>query len=432
MADVDDFDSLSNAELRAKMLAQGLPNIPVTDSSRKVLVKRLRASIGGQASPAASPKKTNRRETLAPATTAPSAPAASSTPVDKLDGNKVAPATKARRTITAAEAKEPVRRLPEEAVRRRPEEAVRRRPEEGQRIWPEEPIAGRKPTTAAAAQPVQTRRTSTSSGSERKVVESLRKPETIVEEPASSKRADREEKYLKVNSLIVLESDEEEDEQLVQAADLVEQEHAARQKTTKLASGGTTSYEYKSKVVEPPRRQVYEATAAPVLPPSVPSARAQATSSTRPYDYASNPAPGRYSSFVRTAAQGYVTAEAPPVASYSSNYNRTYANELSDDNDSKEDQYESTFARNLARLRAERIGDRISPYSRRTMASGNAGSGSLGYEPRARRSLRPNDNSVSEAFNRWCNSLEQKYHIKSKLFIVLVVLLLIGVYCIFY
>lgn len=424
MADVDDFDSLSNAELRAKMLAQGLPNIPVTDSSRKVLVKRLRASIGGQASPAASPKKTNRRETLAPAPGAPSAPAAASTPVDKLDGNKVAPATKARRTITAAEAKEPVRRLPEEAIRRRPDEA--------DRLRPEEPVAARKPTTAPAAQPVQTRRTSTSSGSERKEVEPLRKPETIVEQPASSKRADREEKYLKVNSLIVLESDEEEDEQLVQAADLVEQEHAARQKTTKLASSGTTTYEYKSKVVEPPRRQVYEATAAPVLPPSVPSARAQTTSSTRSYDYASNPAPGRYSSFVRTAAQGYVTAEAPPVASYSSSYKRTYANELSDDTDSKEDQYESTFARNLARLRAERIGDRISPYSRRTLASGNAGSGSLGYEPRARRSLRPNDNSVSEAFNRWLNSLEQKYHIKSKLFIVLVVLLLIGVYYIFY
>ncbi|EDW91661.1 otefin [Drosophila yakuba] len=416
MADVDDFDSLSNAELRAKMLAQGLPNIPVTDSSRKVLVKRLRASIGGQASPAASPKKSNRRETLAPAATGPSAPAAASTPVDKLDG-KVAPATKARRTITAAEVKEPARQRLEDVERRRPVE---------------EPVAARKPTTAAP-QPIQTRRTSTtSSAPERKVVEPLRKPQTIVEEPASSKRVDREEKYLKINSLIVLESDEEEDEQLVQAADLVEQEHAARQKPTKLASSGTTTYEFKSKLVEPPRRQVYEATAAPVLPPSVPSARAQATSSSRSYDYASNPAPGRYSSFVRTASQGYVTAEAPPVASYSSSYKRTYANELSDDNEAEEDQYESTFARNLARLRAERIGDRSSPYSRRTLASGNVGSGSLGYEPLARRSLRPDDNSVSVAFNRWWNSLEQKYHIKSKVFILLVVLVLIGVYWIFY
>ncbi|XP_016958835.1 otefin [Drosophila biarmipes] len=420
MADVDDFDSLSNAELRAKMLAQGLPNIPVTDSSRKVLVKRLRASIGGgQASPAGSPKKSNRRETLAPVA---SAPAAASTPVDKLDGNKVAPATKARRTIAATEAKEAERRRPEESVA-----ADRRRNEE--------PLAARKPIPAASA-PIQTRRTSTSStGSQNNPVEPLKRQPTIAEEPAaSSKRADREENYLKVNSLIVLESDDEEDEQLAQAANLVEKQHAAREKaSSKLASSGTTTYEYRSKPVEPPRQKVYEATAAPVLPPSVPSVRPVATSSTRSYDYQpSNPAPGRYSSFVRTAAQGYVTAEAPPLTSYSSSYQRTYANELSDDNGEEESKYESTFAQNLARLRAERIGDRSSPYSRRTLASGSAAIGSLGYEPRPRRSLRPDESSVSAAFGRWWNSLEQKYHIKSKLFILLAVVLLIGIYSMFY
>jgi len=436
MADVDDFDSLSNAELRAKMLAQGLPNIPVTDSSRKVLVKRLRASIGGQSSPAGSPKKSSRRETLAPVA---SAPAAASTPVDKLDGNKVAPATKARRTIAATEAKEAERRRPEEPVvadRRRNEEPV-----VADRRRNEEPVAARKPLPAAAPQ-IQTRRASTTStGSQSKPVEPVKlvkKPQTIAEEPAPSKRTDREDNYLKVNSLIVLESDEEEDEQLAQAANLVEQQHAAREKaSSKLASSGTTTYEYKSKLVEHPRQQVYEASAAPVLPPSVPSARPLATSSTRSYDYQpSNPLPGRYSSFVRTAAQGYVTAEAPPLPSYSSpSYQRTYANELSDENEAEESRYESTFAQNLARLRAERLGDRSSPYSRRTLASGSASSassGSLGYEPRPRRSLRPDENSVSVAFGRWCNSLEQKYHIKSKLFIVLVVVLLIGIYSIFY
>ncbi|XP_052839672.1 LOW QUALITY PROTEIN: otefin [Drosophila gunungcola] len=429
MADVDDFDSLSNAELRTKMLAQGLPNIPVTDSSRKVLVKRLRASIGGQSSPAASPKKGGRRETLAPGP-APvaSAPAAASTPVDKLDGNKVAPATKARRTITAAIAATEVK------------ETERRRPEE--------PVVARKPTAVAAATaaapPIQTRRTSTSStGFERKVVEPVKKPKPIAEEPVASKRADREENYLKVNSLIVLESDEEEDEQLAQAADLLEQQHAAREKaTSKLASSGTTTYEYKSKVssvVEPPRRSIYEPTAAPVLlAPSGPTARSQTqtqatSSSARSYDYLNNPTGGRYSSYVRTATQGYVTAEAPPAPTYtSSNYRSTYANELSDEYEAEEDQYESTFAQNLARLRSERIGDRNSPYSRRTLASGSTGSGSLGYEPRARRSLRPDDNSVSVAFGRWWNSLEQKYHIKSKLFILFVVVLLIGVYSIFF
>lgn len=412
MADLDDFDTLSNAELRAKMIAQGLPNIPVTDSSRKVLVKRLRASIGGQASPAAaSPKKSNRRETLAPS----AAPAAASTPVDKQDGNKVALATKARRTIAAAEAKE--------AERRRPEEPV-----------------ARKPTTTTAPAPaagIQLRRTSTSSTvSEKKEAERpAKKPEPIAEEPAALKRTNLHENTLEVNSLIVLESDEEEDEQLVQAADLVEQQYAAREKVLKATSKGvTTTYDYSRKatsgVTDPPRRQVYEApTVDPprrqAYEPAAASTISAARTQTSSYDYLSN-RPGRYSSYVRSPAQSYVTAEAPVLPSTSS-YPRTYANELSDDNEADDAQYESTFTRNLARLRAERIGDRSSPFSRRTVATG-----SVGYEPRARRSLRPDDNSVSVAFSRWLDSLEQKYHFKSKLFIVLVVLLLIGVYSIFF
>ncbi|KAH8254861.1 hypothetical protein KR032_012495 [Drosophila birchii] len=424
MADVDDLDTLSNAELRAKMLAQGLPNIPVTDSSRKVLVKRLRASIGGQASPAAaaSPKKSNRRETLAPS----AAPAAASTPVDKLDGNKVAPATKARRTIAAAEAKETERRRPEEPV-------------------------ARKPTSTTSAAPViQTRRTSTSSSAapEKKEAErpAPKKPEPIAEEPAASKRTNYHENTLEVNSLIILESDEEEDEQLAEAADLVERQYAAREKLSKPTSSSVSStYDYSRKpsstLVDPPRRPAYEVPAvdpprrpvydAPAVDPprrqayessAAASSNSAARAQTSSYDYLSN-RPGRYSSYVRSPAQSYVTAEAPPTSSYQ----RTYANELSDDNEAEDAQYESNFTRNLARLRAERIGDRSSPYSRRTVATG-----SVGYEPLPRRSLRPDDNSVSVAFGRWVNSLEQKYRIKSKLFIAFVVLLVIGVYCIFF
>ncbi|KAH8237269.1 hypothetical protein KR038_008963 [Drosophila bunnanda] len=430
MADVDDLDALSNAELRAKMLAQGLPNIPVTDTSRKVLVKRLRASIGGQALPAAaaSPKKSNRRETLAPS----AAPAAASTPVDKLDGNKVAPATKARRTIAAAEAKE--------AERRRPEEPVARKPT----------------STTSAATAAQTLRTSTSSAtvSERKEV---KKSEPIAEEPAAPKRTNYHENTLEVNSLIVLESDEEEDEQLALAAELVEQQHAGREKLSKPTSSVSATYDYSRKpsstlvdpprrpayevpAVDPPRRPVYDAPAvdpprrpvydAPAVDPprrqayeaSAAPSNSAAKTQTSSYDYLSSRS-GRYSSYVRSPAQSYVTAEAPSTSSYP----RTYANELSDDNEAEDAQYESEFTRNLARLRAERIGDRSSPYSRRTVATGSAN-----YEPLPRRSLRPDDTSVSVAFGRWVNSLEEKYRIKSKLFILFVVLLLIGVYRIFF
>ncbi|XP_001361297.2 otefin [Drosophila pseudoobscura] len=415
MADVDDFDTISDAELRAKMIAQGLPNIPVTSSSRKVLVKRLRASIGGQASPAvtASPKKTNKRETLAPV----AAPASASTPVDKPDGTKPGPgSTKSRRTIasTANDAKA--------ADRRRPDEQV-----------------VKKPVVAA---PTQTRRISTSSEKREVVSERpVKKPESIIEEAAVPKRTDYHENTLEVNSTIVLESDEEEDEQLARAADLVELQYKAKEKPkprSKLTTTTTNTFEYSgktafsmaplvstSKAADPPRRQAYESGA-----PTSTAFRTQTSSSS--YDYLNNPT-GRYSSYVRSPAQSYVTAEAPaPSLAYTSSYRRSpprqpFANELSDENDAEDSQYESTFARNLARLRSEKIGDRNSQY-RRTIASSN----SMGYEPQARRSLRPDETSVSVAFRGWLNSLNEAYNLKSNMFILFVVILLIGVYFLFH
>lgn len=59
----DELDNLSNNELRSKCVQYGLPNIPITDTSRKLLIKRLRTAIeGGRAdSPA---KGKSRRETI--------------------------------------------------------------------------------------------------------------------------------------------------------------------------------------------------------------------------------------------------------------------------------------------------------------------------------------------------------------------------------
>lgn len=43
MPDLSYLDTLSNKELHQKWLERGLPNIPVTDSSRQVILRRLRA-----------------------------------------------------------------------------------------------------------------------------------------------------------------------------------------------------------------------------------------------------------------------------------------------------------------------------------------------------------------------------------------------------
>lgn len=42
MPDLSYLDTLSNKELHQKWLERGLPNIPVTNSSRQVILRRLR------------------------------------------------------------------------------------------------------------------------------------------------------------------------------------------------------------------------------------------------------------------------------------------------------------------------------------------------------------------------------------------------------
>ncbi|KAH8359555.1 hypothetical protein KR093_007420 [Drosophila rubida] len=75
MSDLPNLDSLSNKELHAKCLQYGLPNIPVTDTSRKVIQRRLRAAMldGPKSSKnaAAAKKKTTRRETIHSSKTTP-------------------------------------------------------------------------------------------------------------------------------------------------------------------------------------------------------------------------------------------------------------------------------------------------------------------------------------------------------------------------
>lgn len=179
MADADNLDALSNAELRAQMLAQGLPNIPVTDSSRKVLVKRLRASLGGNSPLPASPKKSsNRRETLQPVAAA----AAATVSVDKRDGANTArdasSLSKARRTIAATpnETKEAERRRqplskPETVapLPRVPEATVAK------------PVGTIAAPAAKAAAPIQSRRTSNTDRREMITERVVKMPETIVE-----------------------------------------------------------------------------------------------------------------------------------------------------------------------------------------------------------------------------------------------------------
>lgn len=57
---MDKFEELSNTDLREKLKLHGLGNIPVTDTTRNLLIKRLRVATGN------APAKPNkgRRETV--------------------------------------------------------------------------------------------------------------------------------------------------------------------------------------------------------------------------------------------------------------------------------------------------------------------------------------------------------------------------------
>ena len=98
-----EFEALSNKELRQKCIEYGMPNVPVTDSSRKILIRRLEAAISGKPIKA-TPTKSNRRETVHVS----KLPEVASSPkitVNSNDATKVAtPSTRpSRRTIAVAE-----------------------------------------------------------------------------------------------------------------------------------------------------------------------------------------------------------------------------------------------------------------------------------------------------------------------------------------
>ncbi|TDG51797.1 hypothetical protein AWZ03_001857 [Drosophila navojoa] len=430
MAETDNLDSLSNAELRARMLAQGLPNIPVTDSSRKVLVKRLRASLGGNAAlPAGSPKKSNaRRETLQPAAVSASAATTSAGQVDKPDAAPAA--SKARRTIAVnpSDAKEDERRRQQQQPVSKPQAVP-------------EAVTVAKPVPVKAA-PIQSRRISNSERREQPKERIARKPEPIAEEPTVANQRESEEPLL-VNSLIVLESDDEEDEQLAQAAQDAEDQYSEHNRQigsnpkprSKLTATTVNTHDYVAKPLYPslqpkPLEQrrlklVYEDAPSPIQP----RATLGATSTTNSFEY--RPATGRYSSYISSPAQSYTTAASSTPGHSSSSIRRspprTYSNEFSDDAAEEDGQgvkFESDFARSLARLRAERIGDRGASYRRSVPASSITTGG--------RRSLRQEQASSLNALARSWRTLDNKYKLKSKLFILIVLLVLFGVYRFYY
>ncbi|XP_017862236.1 PREDICTED: LEM domain-containing protein Bocksbeutel [Drosophila arizonae] len=88
MSDLSYLETISNKELHAKCLEYGLPNIPVTDTSRKVILRRLRNTILGTENKKTAATKSPRRETVH---------SSKATPTDATNANEPRSADKAPR-----------------------------------------------------------------------------------------------------------------------------------------------------------------------------------------------------------------------------------------------------------------------------------------------------------------------------------------------
>ncbi|XP_018790427.1 PREDICTED: otefin [Bactrocera latifrons] len=169
MSEIDNLESLSNADLRKQCIKHGLPNVPITDSSRNILIKKLRASLSG--SPASQTKKTPRRETIHVVKT----------------------------TEAAIETKE-VKAEPE---RRTPSRGANRRTFAGTPTFDSQKPSENQPSENLTPAPIGTRRRSTRD-----------------QEIAPSQKEQKSTKTY--NPVVILESDEE-DQDLLLAAEQVEQ-----------------------------------------------------------------------------------------------------------------------------------------------------------------------------------------------------------------
>lgn len=106
LSTMDSLDDLTNDQIRLQLVEYGLANIPVTTTTRKVQLKRLRAAIEGGAPPAGSGEKTtkNRRETIHVAKVAEKSESDAKPKAATSDNGKAKSGSSRRATISATSA----------------------------------------------------------------------------------------------------------------------------------------------------------------------------------------------------------------------------------------------------------------------------------------------------------------------------------------
>lgn len=424
----DNLESLDNASLRKKCLEFGLPNVPITDTSRKLLIRKLRVAMNGEVD---DKTKKNRRETIhvtkIPAlvdTNAPTAAAASTE-----EAPKRIPSRLNRRTIAVTSVTSTVddQSLSSSA---KPQVITERRPS-GLRTQAENPVA----------------------------VSQKRKTATVLAEEEEEDDDD----------VILLEAAEQGEKEIViprarRSVSLSKtgvvttsysQETVAAAPTTVNETESESEYDYTSKyanLYEPISRPLTQSqpiqTSYGLSEPRIEPDRFlgfQTTSVNRTSiepDLTYNKPPqssvaSRYSSLgsgytettnTTTTNRRYTSGGYGTASGSTTKYSSLYDDHEENDENQPETPYLSDFARRLERLKAEPLvkgieTPRNAPMKRETQ---RFHSGTIS----GRRSTLPND-SVADSFKNFLFALDRKYKLKRNFSILFAVILVLFIYIVF-
>ncbi|KAI8129609.1 hypothetical protein FF38_04633 [Lucilia cuprina] len=416
-----ELEALSNKELRQKCIEFGMPNVPVTDSSRKILIRRLEAVMSGKPI-ATTPAKTNRRETMH--VSKPSEVASSPKITINNNNTTTKPAAAAsrpsRRTIAATE-----RHVTTTTTVSEPEysdvspDRVEPEPIRAKTKTPEKPAVSLYPKLPAK--------------------EPSPKPQQL------SKTGVVTTSYVQETTPINKTYVEPEEIDLVDEEDFVVQEEPVKKPV--LNSAPKFSYV--------PVSEPKVTTTAPLSASLSSSTRYSSMDS-----YSYNKKPTNYLSSTNVR-KSYI----PPSNVYNkpstigSQYAQSYDAELQDDDEDYEDDEEeevvlveespvkeletpflSQFARNLETLKATPLRQTIGPtklsppksslrnrdnaYSRRTI-----GTPSSNINPR--RTLKSTHQPEDSAFRQFILAMEEKYHLKHSLILISIFIMAVFIYVFF-
>ncbi|XP_067634005.1 otefin [Eurosta solidaginis] len=424
MSEIDNLEALSNADLRKKCIEHGLPNVPITDSSRNLLIKKLRATLTG--APASSPKKTPRRETIH--------------------------ATKIKEV---AESNEETKVEPE---RRTPSRGAGRRTIAGTPTVESQKAIEIKAIDSVAPAPIATRRRSsvhagTPTVESQKAIE-IKVTDSVAPAPIATRRrssvqleippSQKENKTIKnFKPVVILENDEDDDDLLI-AAEQAEQKSKApppivqnevrsrSSRSVSLSKTGVVTTSYNQGSVKPldevpevtPRNLMTENISRDIYKPSL------ATSSQR---YSLHPSFGQTqtnigSNRITTGLQSRYSTNTLTSGLYSSQVTPLYNEQSDEDREQKdyETPFLSSFARNLERIKTDGVPlgksgiDMQSPHPiHRSKRYGITG-------------RRPTNDSVTESFHQFLIALDRKYNLRLYLVLATVFFLLVFLYVVMY